>query len=85
MAAQDQYNEAFKQTQDTMLTAVDAWTRAFQQGLSQLPGSVPVDPAQVIDQVFDFAATLLNVQREFAKQLVASSTATADALRNSAK
>lgn len=85
MAAQDQYSDAFKQTQDTMLSAFDAWTHAFQQGISQLPGSVPVDPGQVIDQVFDFAATMLNVQREFAKQLVASSTATAEALRNSAK
>jgi hypothetical protein len=85
MAAQDQYNDAFKQTQDTMLSAFDAWTRAFQQGISQLPGSMPVDPTQVIDQVFDFAATVLNVQREFAKQLVASSSATAEALRNTAK
>ncbi len=85
MAAQDQYSDAFKQTQDTMLSAFDAWTHAFQQGISQLPGSVPVDPSQVIDQVFDFAATMLNVQREFAKQLVASSTATAEALRSSAK
>jgi hypothetical protein len=85
MAAQDQYSDAFKQTQDTMLSAFDTWTHAIQQGLSQLPGSVPVDPGQVIDQVFDFAATMLNVQREFAKQLVASSTATAGALRNSAK
>ena len=85
MAAQDQYNDAFKQTQDTLLTAFDAWTRAFQQGLGQLPGAVQVDPTQVIDQVFDFAATVLNVQREFAKQLVASSTATADALRSGAK
>jgi hypothetical protein len=39
----------------------------------------------VIDQVFDFTATVLNVQREFAKQLLASSTATAEALRSSAK
>jgi hypothetical protein len=85
MAAQDQYTDAFKQTQDTLLTAFDAWTHAFQQGLSQLPGAVPVDPAQVIDQVFDFTATVLNVQREFAKQLLASSTATAEALRSSAK
>ena len=85
MAAQDQYSDAFKQTQDTMLSAFDAWTHAFQQGISQLPGSVPVDPSQVIDQVFDFASTLLNVQREFAKQLVASSTARAEALRSSAK
>jgi hypothetical protein len=85
MAAQDQYNEAFKQTQDTLLSALDAWTHAFQQGLSQLPGSVPVDPTQVIDQVFDFADTVLKVQRDFAKQLVTSSTATAEALRSGAK
>ena len=35
MAAQDQYNDAFKQTQDTLTSTFDAWTRAFQQGLSQ--------------------------------------------------
>ena len=85
MAAQDQYNEAFKQTQDTLVSALDAWTQAFQQGLSQLPGSVPVDPTQVIDQVFDFANTVLKVQRDFAKQLLASSTATTEALRSGAK
>ena len=80
MAAQDQYNDAFKQTQDTLLTTFDAWTRAFQQGLSQLPGAVPVDPAQVIDQVFDFATMMLNAQRDFAKQLVATSTAATESL-----
>ena len=82
MAAQDQYNEAFKQTQDTLTSTFDAWTHAFQQGLSQLPGAVPVDPAQVIDQVFDFAATLLNVQRDFAKQLLGTSAAVAESLKS---
>jgi hypothetical protein len=79
---QDQYAETFKQTQDTMLAAFNAWTQAFQQGFGQLPGTVPVDPQQVIDQVFDFATMVLNAQRDFAKQLVATSTAAADSLKS---
>ena len=45
-------------------------------------GATAVDPRQVIDQVFDFAAMMLNAQREFAKQLVATSTAAAGSLKN---
>ena len=41
-----------------------------------------IDAQQVINQVFDFAAMLLNAQREFAKQLIATSTAAADSLKN---
>ena len=40
------------------------------------------DVQQVVDQVFDFAAMLLNAQREFAKQLIATSTAAAGSLKN---
>ena len=47
-----------------------------------MPGAAAVDPQQVIDQVFDFATMLLNAQREFAKQLVATSTAAADSLKS---
>lgn len=79
---QDQYVESFKQTQDTMKAAFNAWTQAFQQGFGQLPGGVPVDPQQVIDQVFDFATMMLNAQRDFAKQLVATTTAAAESLKN---
>lgn len=79
---QDQYAETFKQSQDTMLAAFNAWTQAFQQGFGQLPGAVPVDPQQVIDQVFDFAAMVLNAQRDFAKQLLATSTAAAESLKS---
>ncbi len=79
---QDQYAETFKQTQDTMMTAFNAWTQAFQQSFGQLPGASPVDPQQVIDQVFDFAAMMLNAQREFAKQLVATSTAATESLKS---
>jgi len=84
---QDQYSQAFKQTQETMLAAFDAWTHAFQQGLSQLPGAgaSPVDPQQVIDQVFDFAAMVLNAQRDFAKQLIATSTVAVESIKNAAQ
>jgi hypothetical protein len=79
---QDQYVEAFKQTQDTMRAAFDAWTHAFQQVFGQLSGGAPVNPQQVIDQVFDFATMLLNAQRDFAKQLVATSTAAAESIKS---
>ena len=79
---QEQYAETFKQTQETMLAAFDAWTHAFQQGFGQLSGAGPVNPQQVIDQVFDFATMLLNAQRDFAKQLVATSTAAAESFKS---
>jgi hypothetical protein len=79
---QDQYVDTFKQTQDTVMAAFDSWTQAFKQGFGQLPGAGSVDPQQVIDQVFDFATMMLNAQRDFAKQLVATSTAAAESLKN---
>jgi hypothetical protein len=82
MTSPQQYTETFKQTQDTMIAAFDAWTQAFQQGLGQLPGAAPVDPQQVIDQVFDFATMMLNAQRDFAKQLVATTSAATESLKN---
>ena len=82
MTSPQQYTDTFKQTQDTMITAFDAWTKAFQQGLGQLPGAGAVDPTQVIDQVFDFASMLLNAQRDFAKQLVATASAATEGLKN---
>ncbi len=82
MTSPQQYTDTFKQTQDTMISAFDAWTKAFQQGLGQLPGAGAVDPGQVIDQVFDFATMLLNAQRDFAKQLVATASAATEGLKN---
>lgn len=82
MTSPQQYTDTFKQTQDTMMAAFDAWTQAFQQGLGQLPGAGAVDPQQVIDQVFDFATMMLKAQRDFAKQLVATGTAATESLKN---
>jgi hypothetical protein len=82
MTSPQPYTETFKQTQDTIVAAFDTWTKAFQQGLGQLPGAGAVDPGQVIDQVFDFATMLLNAQRDFAKQLVATASAATEGLKN---
>jgi hypothetical protein len=79
---QEQYSELIKQGQDASRTAIEAWTQTFQQAFGQLSGSGLVRPDQVIDQVFDFAGHVLNAQRDFAKQLVATSTTIAEKARD---
>ena len=80
---QEHYTEAVKQTQEAALAAVDTWTRTVQDAFGQVPAAVPANPTQVIDQVFDFAGKLLAAQREFAKNLVQTSTSVAETLRRS--
>jgi hypothetical protein len=80
---QDQYAELIKQGQEASLAALETWNRTFQQAFSQLPTPGFVRPDQVIDQVFDFAGQVLNAQRDFAKQVVATSTAAAEKVRDS--
>jgi hypothetical protein len=82
--AQEQYAEIVKQGQDAVLAAVDTWTRRVQDAFAQLPTAPPVKPEQIVDQVFDFAGKVLGAQRDFAKHLIATSTAAADNLRNGA-
>ena len=82
---QDQYTEFAKRGQEATLAVVDAWTRAVQDSAVQLP-SVTTQAAaqQVIDQVYDFAATVLDVQRNFAKQVVTTSASVAEDVANRA-
>jgi hypothetical protein len=44
-----------------------------------------VDPNQVIDQVFDFAEKILEVQREFAKNLASTAAAAGETTRQQAE
>ena len=81
---QDQYTELMKQGQDASLAVLKTWTRTFQEAFSQLPTSGLKSPEQVIDQVYDFAGYVLNAQRDLAKQLIATSTAAAEKVRNGA-
>ena len=79
---QEQYTELIKQGQDASQAAIETWTQTFQQAAGQLSGSGLISPDQVIDQVFDFAGQILNAQRDFAKQLVATGTAMAEKARD---
>jgi hypothetical protein len=44
-----------------------------------------VDPNQIIDQVFDFAEKMLEVQREFAKNLASPAAAARETTRQQAE
>jgi hypothetical protein len=85
MTLQEQYTDYVKQGQDAVLNAVDTWTKTVQDAFGQLP-AVPaqVDPDQVIDQVYDFAAKLLAAQRDFAKNLVHTTATVAETIKNGA-
>lgn len=78
---QDQYAELIKQSQEASLAAIETWNRTFQQAFGQLPTVAPINPQQVIDQVYDFAGQVLNAQRDFAKQVAATGTAAAEKVR----
>jgi hypothetical protein len=71
---QDQYTAIAKQGQEAATAVAGAWTRSIQDSMVKLPtvsGQAAVQ--QIVDQVFDFAATVIDVQRNLTKQLVSSS------------
>jgi hypothetical protein len=76
---QEHYTAIARQGQEASLAVIEAWTRSFQDVAARLP-EVPgqFDANQVIDRVFDFAVTVVDVQRDFAKQLVSTSVSVAE-------
>jgi hypothetical protein len=70
---QDQYTTIAKQGQQAATAVAEAWTRSIQDSIVKLPTVTGQAAAQqVVDQVFDFASTVIDVQRNLAKQLVSS-------------
>jgi acetyl-CoA carboxylase carboxyltransferase component len=84
---QDQYTDALRTSQEAVAGALDSWTKAAQQAFGVIPNTPfsPVDPGQIIDQVFDFAERLLETQRQFAKSLAEASVQASDTLRQQAE
>jgi hypothetical protein len=77
----EQYTEMVQQSQDAVRAAVDNWTKTVQQAIGQLPTTAtPFDANQVVDQVFDLAEKVLKAQRDFAKNLISTSTAVGEAV-----
>jgi hypothetical protein len=77
----EQYTTLMQQGQEALRTAVDSWTRTVRDAAAQFPAGIQgYDPDKVIDQVFDFAEKLLEMQREFAKNVLKSSVRAAEAV-----
>jgi hypothetical protein len=83
---QDQYLEAMRQGQDTVVKAMEAWSENVEKMLSRTSagGQAPA-PEQVIDEVFGFAEQLLAAQRDFAKRLLQAPAPAVDAARSAAQ
>ena len=70
----DQYTEFAKQGQEALTQAIDALTRATPAPTAWLTvPTTPEDVTQAVASAFDYAATLLDIQRTFTKQVTAVS------------
>jgi hypothetical protein len=73
---QDQYATFARSGQEATFAVVDAWSRSFRDAAVKLPAvTVHAASHEAIDQVFDLAVTLIDVQRNLTKRL-ATATAT---------
>jgi hypothetical protein len=86
----DQYTQLVQQSQEAVRSAVENWTKAFQQAVAQLPATAapfaaPYDVNTVVDQYFDLSEKVLKAQRDFAKNLIATSTAAGETFAARAK
>jgi acetyl-CoA carboxylase carboxyltransferase component len=81
----EQYSALMQQGQEAVRDAVDSWTQAVKDAVTQVP-AIPAayDADKVIDQVFDFAEKLLEVQRDFAKNLIKSSASAVESVTQAA-
>ena len=69
-----QYTAFFQQGQDAVRQATDAWSRSVTAAVRPVPGFSSKDAEDAVDRFFDLNENLLNVQRRFAKRVVASLT-----------
>ena len=71
-----QYSELVERSQLAMLDAMDSWTRAARGAATQWGASTPAAPSydavDAVDQVYDFAVKMLEMQRGLSKQMVAA-------------
>ncbi|GAA4981499.1 hypothetical protein [Kineococcus glutinatus] len=82
---QEQYLQVVQQGQDAVLDAVSSWNKTVQDAAGTWPTwPVQVDPAQVVDQVFEFTHKLITLQHQFAKGLVERSSSLTENLAHTA-
>lgn len=79
---QEQYAELLKQGQDDALAALKTWNRTIQRAFGQFETTGLATAEQVINEVYDFAAHVLDAQRELAKRLIATGNTAAERVRD---
>ena len=76
---QEQYTEFAKRGQEAAYSVVEAWAKTVQETTAQLPSVVtPEGAQQVVDQFFDFSATVIDAQRNLIKQFITTSASVAE-------
>jgi hypothetical protein len=84
---QTQMLDGIRKSQEAVIDGMRTWAETIQQlvpGSAQAPvartGQLPT-PAEVVDSVFDFAAQLLNAQRELAHSVLGATTAVGESVQ----
>ena len=77
---QAQVLDGIRKSQEAVIDGMRSWAETVQQlvpgGAQAVPGASQLpSPTEVVDSVFDFAAQLLNAQREWAHSVLGASTA----------
>jgi hypothetical protein len=84
---QTQVLDGIRKSQEAVIDGMRAWTETIQQlvpgtGQSALPRTDQLpSPAEVVDSVFDFAAQLLNAQRELAHSVLGVTSAIGESVQ----
>ena len=76
---QEQVLEGVQKSQESIVEAVQAWADAVKRLTPSLPTSSNLteklpQPAELIDNAYDFAGQLLAAQRQFAHELLQATT-----------
>jgi hypothetical protein len=69
---QEQYVTLVRQGQEATLGVVDAWTKSFQDAAVNLPHTAQTASREAVNQVFDLAVGLIDIQSNFTKQLTSA-------------
>ena len=84
---QTQMLDGIRKSQEAVIDGMRTWAETIQQlvpGSAQAAvartGQLPT-PAEVVDSVFDFAAQLLNAQRELAHSVLGATTAVGESVQ----
>lgn len=87
---QEQVLDGVRRSQDSIVEAVQAWADAVKRLTPQLPNASKLgeqlpQPAELVDNAFDFAGQLLAAQRQFAHELLQAATPVTEPVKKTAK